>query len=114
MLEKFVTLCVTGLGTVAALDPFAKHDDDFSIALKIAIGALASAVVAMYGFFMSRYKRLERLLEAREKDGAKREHRIQVLERQTGIVRAVKECPSLDCGLREAARHFPELDGEGA
>ena len=114
MLERLFALCFTAVGTLAALDPSAKHDDEFSMALKTAIAALATAVVAMYGFFLSRYRRLERLLEGRDKDSLKRERWIARLERQTGLVQAVSECGVEECALREAARrHFSELDAEG-
>lgn len=116
VIDCLVSAAVSAVAVIAALDPLVWHNDDLAIALKVAIGGLTTAIVALWAFFRSNYKDLERqleghktersdILDGRDRERSKLTSRIARLERITGIVHAVSDCAVLECALREAARH---------
>ena len=77
-----------------SLDPFAQHDDDFSLALKSAIAALSSAVVFLFFWFRASYRRIERKLDERDRQRENLFTKIAALE---GATRMLANCPAPDC-----------------
>ena len=91
---KFVAAFIPFASVFMSLDPFAQHDDDFSLALKSAIAALSSAVVFLFFWFRASYRRLEHKLDARDRQRENLFKKIAALE---GATRMLANCPAPDC-----------------
>lgn len=92
--------------TLAALDPFSSHNDDFALALKSAIAALTSTVVFLFFWFRTSYKKIERQLEDRDAERNKHWRKISKLEKWAGMM---ANCPAAVCPYRDVQLD----DGEG-
>ena len=89
--------------SLAALDPFAQHNDEFSLALKSAIAALSSAVVFMFFWFRSSYRRIENKLDARDKERVVLKQRLGRLESMKDLLAScpLEHCPYRGVGIDE-------------